>query len=90
MQTELPGKIPEETKDLIRKLTDLFTRIYTDMVDIRRALESIETGFVGTEINIGDPLTDGCWRFKRVSGNDFQLQHRVSGVWVKEAQWTPS
>lgn len=35
-------------------------------------------------VNLGDPNTDGSWRFT-VSGNNLLVERRESGVWVEKS-----
>lgn len=60
---------------------------------LKTKLDGIETGAqvntnVYSEIYLGDPATNGSWRFKVVDGK-LRAQLRVAGVWTNKGGFTP-
>jgi len=45
------------------------------------------SGGTGDPTYIGDPNTDGSWRFI-INGTDLSVQRREGGIWVEKAAFT--
>lgn len=87
----------DNLRELVQKVRDAHARQdvlgYLDHLSKSLSLAALEEfeqlldSFSQTATYIGDPDTDGSWRFSMEDDNDLKVEQLVSGSWVTRARF---
>ena len=76
-----PQQLNDWVRDLVKVLQE-FADNTTERVNLQLLASNVDVAHFGSQDELGEWI-DGTWRLIRISEDDFQLQKRVSGEWVK-------
>jgi len=80
LQAESLEELRRETERLLNELRQHVGRL------TQRVAET--PGDASLSVYLGDPMTDGSWRFT-VAGTSLDVQYRSNSSWCSAGGWTP-
>jgi len=84
--SEDPQLLRDYIQQLVKTLQDIIER-FTQVANLGLDLNDSNVRYFGARSSDGS-YPDGTWRIIKVDENDFQLQKKISGDWVKNAKWS--
>ena len=81
-----PQKLRDYLRSLIIALQDIQNRLIT-VANLSLDISDTDVYYFGSKNSSGE-YPDSSWRFIKVGSDDFELQKKISGDWVKMSKWS--
>lgn len=81
-----PQRLKDYLKSLVKSLQDIQDRLI-ETANLSLDISDTDVYYFGSKNSSGE-YPDSSWRFIKVGNDDFELQKKISGDWVKMSKWS--